>query len=385
MYYSKCFRTALAALALSLAALAQAPAPAPAPAPTPAPQAAPAAPAPWSAGPIDFSGLVDGYYDVNFNHPASGNNVNRNFDVRANSFSLNMAKLVMEHAPDPVGFRIDFGFGRAFDIFHASEPLTDGKDIMRHIMQAYVSLKPKNGAGFQFDFGKFATSAGAEVTETHLNWNYSRGFLYANGPYYHFGARVSKPITPYWTGGFQLVNGWNNVEDNNSGKTIGLTSALNSKKISLLNNYYVGPEKTGTNEGYRHFFDSVLLLNPSDKANFFINYDYGVDKGIKGTKGGNRPFYGIAFAGHFTANSWLSISPRYEFYNDIGGLITLQKQRLNSFTMTAEAKMTKGFLTRLEYRRDWSNKPYFDRGNELANHKNQNTILVGFIVFFGPK
>lgn len=31
------------------------------------------------------------------------------------------------------------------------------------------------------DFGKFYTSAGAELTETHLNWNYSRSLIYANG------------------------------------------------------------------------------------------------------------------------------------------------------------------------------------------------------------
>jgi hypothetical protein len=52
----------------------------------------------WSAGPIDFSGLVDGYYSLNFNHPASKTNNLRNFDVKANQFSLNMAKVVMEHA-----------------------------------------------------------------------------------------------------------------------------------------------------------------------------------------------------------------------------------------------------------------------------------------------
>ena len=54
----------------------------------PPPDAAPPAsppPAPvWSVGPIDFSGLVDAYYSLNFNHPASGNNQLRNFDTSAN-------------------------------------------------------------------------------------------------------------------------------------------------------------------------------------------------------------------------------------------------------------------------------------------------------------
>lgn len=42
---------------------------------------------------IDFSGLIDGYYSFNFNHPASKVNTWRNFDVKADSFALNFAKL----------------------------------------------------------------------------------------------------------------------------------------------------------------------------------------------------------------------------------------------------------------------------------------------------
>ena len=48
-------------------------------------------------------------------------------------------------------------------------------------------------------------------------------------------------------------------------------------------------------------------------------------------------------------------------------------------------KMKEGFLTRLEYRRDWSDQPFFDRGNGLANYRSQDTITLGMIVFFGPK
>lgn len=346
---------------------------------TPAP--APAA-SPWSAGPIDFSGLIDGYYSFNANHPASRNNNLRNFDVRANSFSLNMAKLELQHGPDPVGFRLDVGFGRAFEIFHATEPLKNGADVFQHIMQAYVSVKPPNAGGLQVDFGKFFTSAGAELTETHLNWNYSRAFLYANGPYYHFGVRTSKPLTSWFTAGFQVLNGWNNVEDNNSGKTLGFTTAMTGKKISWFNTYLVGPEKLATNDGYRHFWDTVVTMTPHEKAQFYVNFDYGVDK-VKG--GQDNDWYGVAFAHRFSPNSWFALSPRIEFYNDKKGFITGTQQELKEFTLTADFKMKEGFLTRVEYRRDWSNQPYFDRGNELASSKTQSTFLVGFIAYFGPK
>jgi hypothetical protein len=344
----------------------------------PAPDPAPAAAAPWTMGSIKITGLIDGYYSKNFGNPASGNNVLRNFDVKANSMTLNMTKLSLTHDADPVGFTLDIGFGRAWDVFHATEP--SGAGIVNYIPQAFVSLKPKNAGGLQIDFGKFYTSAGAELTETHLGWNYSRGYLYANGPYYHTGLRVTKPLTKSFSAGVQLVNGWNNVEDNNTGKTLGFTTAWTGSKVSWFNNYYTGPEKTGTNEGFRNFYDTVLNINPNDKTSMYINFDYGRDKRLTT---GSDTWVAIGVASKFQLSKTIAFTPRYEYYNDRDGFITGQAQKLNTFTMTGEYKWMQGLLSRLEYRRDWSNQPFYDRGNENASAKSQNTLLIGLVAFFG--
>ena len=356
--------------------------------PAPAdPAAVPAAAPVWSAGGIDFSGLVDGYADLNFNHPASKNNVIRNFDVKANQFSLNFAKLSMEHAADPVGFKLELAVGRAMEIFHATEPA--GGEVYKHLLQAYVSLKPAAFKGTQIDFGKFVTSAGAEVTETHLNWNYSRSLLFTNGPYYHFGLRTATPIGKHFTGGVQVINGWNNVEDNNSAKTVGLTAAFTSSKINWFNNYYVGNEKTDTlggvkikAPGLRHFYDTVVAVNPNGKANLLINFDYGTDQNPGGR---DSKFYGTSAAFRYAFSDRWAMSPRWDWYKDRDGFITGKTQTLQEFTFTVDCKLKEGFLSRFEYRRDWSNQPFFDRGNETGNWKNQDTVLVGMIVYFGPK
>src|SRR2546426_6117335 len=170
--FSKCFAAFLISSVLMLPALAQTPSTADPKAPDetaakPTPPAQePAAPAPptWSVGPIDFSGLVDGYYSFNANHPASQFNQLYNFDVKANQFSLNMAKLSMSHTADPVGFQVDLGFGRTFDIIHAGEAST-APSFLRNVEQAYVVLKPAKWKGFEIDLGQFVTSAGAEVIE----------------------------------------------------------------------------------------------------------------------------------------------------------------------------------------------------------------------------
>jgi len=338
------------------------------------PPAAPPAGA-WLGGPIRVSGLIDGYYLKNFNNPASGLNQLRNFDVKTNSLTLNMAKVVLEHDPSPVGFRIDFGFGKAFEIFHAAEP---GSSALDYIPQAYVSLRPRNAGGLQIDFGKFFTSAGAELTENDTNWNYSRSLIYANGPYYHAGLRVTKPLAESFTVGVQLLNGWNNVEDNNSGKTLGFTTAWTGEKVSWFQTYYTGPEKPETNKGFRNFYDTVLALTPTERALFTLNFDYGTEKLIEG---GSSDWIAVSGQARFLLTESFSVNPRLEYYYDKDGFITGTTQKIKEFTLTGEYKFNTGFMAKAEYRRDWSDAFYFERGNGgLA--KSQSTVLAGIVAWF---
>lgn len=374
---SKCALISLTAALIAASAFGQAPAPAPAPAP-----AAASAPPPWSVGGIDFSGLVDGYYDFNFNHPASQTNGLYNFDTAANQFSLNMVKLTMSHTADPIGFQVDFGFGHAFDMING----IDNNGLRtKNIEQAYVSWKPKGkDSGFQMDFGKFVTSAGAEVIESNANWNYSRSLLFSWAiPYDHFGLRMTE-TKGHFTGGFQLVNGWNNVEDNNSGKTMGFVGNISTKKVSWNNTYYTGPENPGTNTGWRNLYDTTVLFTPADKFNAYLNFDYGQNKSGSGSKEFTAKWYGVAAAAKFQMNDHNAITPRVEWFKDRDGFSTGVAQTVKEFTFTYEYKWTQGLLARLEYRRDWSNQPFFERGF-LGNTDHQDTLTLGIVAFFGPK
>jgi hypothetical protein len=44
--------------------------------------------------------------------------------------------------------------------------------------------------------------------------------------------------------------------------------------------------------------------------------------------------------------------------------------------LTGEFKIGDALLTRMEYRRDWSNTAFFDRGDNPGVHKSQSTVLV---------
>lgn len=322
--------------------------------------------------PLTVSGLLDTYAGYDFNHPASGYTLYRNFDVRANRAAISMARLAIQHE-GTLGFRVDLGLGKAWEVVNFQDT-ANGFRAMKYIPQAYVSLKPKQWKGAQVDFGKFYTSAGAELTEAHLDWNYSRSLIYANGPYYHFGLRASVPIRENFTVGAQLVNGWNNVEDNNSGKTLGLTTSLTAGKVTWANNYYVGPEKTNTNRGFRHFYDTVISTS-GPIVSTYVNVNYGLDRPAVGGRG--NEWVAIAGAAKFQLTPKISVSPRAELYDDRDGFITGRAQRIKELTITGEYKIHPHVVSRLEYRRDWSDAAVFERRATQDPVKNQSTVVVG--------
>jgi hypothetical protein len=354
-----------------------------APAQTPATQA-PAAPAPapppkspFTQGGMDFSFMFDGYVNGSYNHPDSGFNQLRNFDFRADTLHVNMGKITIDRAPAPVGFHLDVGFGQTFSVIHSTDR---APEALKYFEQAYVSLKPKSWKGVEIDAGEFVTSAGAEVIETNGNWNYSRSLLFSWAiPYYHFGVRATVPIGKF-TGGVQVVQGWNNIYDNNSGKTIGLTGAYAWKKVTWSHNYYVGPEKTKTNTGLRQLYDTTVLVNATDNFSYYVNFDYGRDKNIGS---GAATWTGIAGAARYALNKKFAVAGRLEWFDDVDGFSTGTAQKVKEFTVTGECKVTDWLLSRLEFRHDWSNQYFFQQGSGFA--KSQPTILLGMVAFFGPK
>ena len=59
-------------------------------------------------------------------------------------------------------------------------------------------------------------------------------------------------------------------------------------------------------------------------------------------------------------------------------------QKLKEVTFTGEYKLAEGLLTRAEYRHDWSNVPYFERGPLSGTFDSQDTFTIGIVAFFGP-
>lgn len=337
----------------------------------------------------EVSGFVDAYYGYNFNRPDVSTNVTvfdnqlRNFDTKHNQFSLNQAKIVLSNVPDQdhrLGFRFDLNFGPATEIIHAGEP--GGADVFRNLQQAYLSYLAPVGNGLQVDFGKFVTYHGNEVIETKDNWNYSRSILFAFGvPYYHYGVRLTYPVNDKFTLGFQMHNGYNNVVDNNARKSFSLQAIIKpTSKITFVQNYTGGPEQANNKDDNRHLFDGTLIYAVTDKVSFASNYFYVFDR-INGARVHAKGIVGYL---RLQPKESFAFTPRFEVYDDNDGFTTGRVQTVKSVTLTGERTLKGGLIGRLEYRRDFSDKNFFNKSTNRTVEA-QSTLTLGIIYSFSSK
>ncbi|HUL78208.1 MAG TPA: porin [Vicinamibacteria bacterium] len=347
-------------------------APTPGATPPAAPEAAPAAP---PSPRIDVTGFVDVYYEYNFNKvdPAL-----RTFDVQHNAFSLSLAEIAFAKGvttDSRVGFRVDLDFGKTADLVAAYEPEPDGKEIYKHVQQAYLSVLA--GSKLQLDAGKFVTPLGAEVIESQDNWNYSRSVLFGYAiPFYHMGVRATLPVSDKLSFAGYLVNGWNNSSEIYGGfPGVGVTATVKpSPKLTWIANYMASQEAKTADT--RHIFDTTLTLAATTKLSLQANYDYG--------KEGGMTWWGIAaYAKAQLRPSWAVVA-RYEYLDDSdGGFMTIG-QKAQTLTITSDHLLAGALKLRLEYRGDFTPQPFFvdDTGRKKDS---QHALLAGVVVTFGGK
>ncbi|HME00997.1 MAG TPA: porin [Terriglobia bacterium] len=380
-----------------------------APAVAPATAAAPGAPTLASLlGPLSITGFVDGNYGYNFEHPhlnapsvlAGNPNTGlsglRAFDSPSSQLGLNAVELILDKAPDAansrIGYHIALGAGNAINVVGSTEP--GGLGYLQYVKEAYGSYLAPLGKGLQIDFGKFVTQHGAEVIESKDNWNYSRSLLFTYAiPFYHFGLRAKYVFNDKYNFTAYLVNGWNNIVDNNTGKTVGLQFGWNpNKKFTFTQNYMVGPEEANNNKNIRQLWDTEATYSPTSKLSLMANVDYG--RGDRFFTYANPVWWaGVAGYVRYQINDNYALATRYEYYDDPYGYTTWLTasnnfpnpvpQHINEFTETFEHKIHGNFITRFEYRRDMASRATLYKGTTPVDY--QDTLAMGLIYTFDLK
>ncbi len=378
-------------------------------------QVAPQPSGPNLPGGTTLNFLFDGYYEFNFNQPIGRANLLRAYDVSSNSFSLNQADVVIENAPDPAngkryGARLDLQWGQATQTLQGNSTNEPRPDIYRSIFQAYGTYIFPVGSGLNVDFGKWASSLGIEGNYTKDQMNYTRSFWFNFLPFYHMGVRTNYKINDVLAANFWVVNGTQQTEAFNNFKDqlYGLVVTPN-KNVTWTLNYYRGQEHPDTvyypnggappgaptiqgvpfepipnaPTGHLDIFDSYVNWQASAKLTLALEADDVINR-LQPYSAPNRDWGGALYARYqFTPK--FAIASRAEYLSDRGELFSVVSQALKETTFTIDYKIADGFLTMLEWRRDFSNQPYFYTSILGNLKKEQNTAAMGVVWWFGPK
>ena len=365
---------------------------------------------------IDFA--IDGYYGYNFNHPIGRVNALRAYDVLSNNISLNQADVIFERAPDHetgrrYGARLDLQFGQATDTLQGNPINEPRPQIYRNIFQAYGTYIIPAGNGITVDVGKWSSSIGIEGNYTKDQINYSRAFWFDFLPFYHMGVRATYKVNDKLAINYWLVNGTNQAEATNGFKDelFGFVLTPN-KNIAWTANYYLGQEQpdravvapnspipvqpglsfapiTPAPDGRTHIFDSYVSWQRTPKFTLVLEGDYVIQRqwefAAPGHSAKPSEVWGGAAYARYQLTPKFAIGTRAEYLDDRGGLFSGITQALKENTFTLEYKLGEGFLTRAEYRRDFSNQPSFFTDTLGKLKKEQNTATLGLVWWMGRK
>jgi len=357
---------------------------------------------------------LDGYYGYNFNRPIGRVNLLRAYDVTSNSFSLNQANLVLEHAPDVTagnrfGARLDLQFGQATETLQGSAVNENRPQVYRPVFQAYGTYVVPVGSGLTVDFGKWASAMGIENNYTKDQINYSRSYFFNFLPFYHMGVRATYQFSDTVSLTYAVVNGVQQTEDFNGFKSQMMFLTLHPKKTVSWNiNYHGGQEQrdavTALNPGFPigatqpglpaapisptpngrlHIFDSYVTWTATPKLTLAAESDYVINRVFSHS----APTHVDGGAGYvrYQLTPKVALATRAEYLSDHGGLFSGVTQALKETTLTYEYKFAEGFLMRTEWRRDFSNVPFFRTDAPRILKKEQNTATVGLVWWFGRK
>jgi hypothetical protein len=358
--------------------------------------------------------FFDGYYAWNANRPLGRINLLRAYDITANNFSINQTGMVVERAVDPAagrrwGYRLDLMAGQATETLQGGAQNENRPQVYRNLFQAYGTYVVPVGKGLTVDFGKWASALGAENNYTKDQINYSRSYFFNFLPFYHMGFRNTYAVNDKLSLSYWLVNGANQTEDFNGFKSqLGQAVITPTKHLSWTINYYNGQEQRDLNptfnpgsplipsqpglsispirpipRGRFHVIDTYAFWSATDKLTLGGELDYVISR-VELNGAPQRITGGAAYL-RYQLTPKTYFGQRYTRLNDHGGLFSGTRQNLNDLTSTFGFRPAEGFETRLEYRRDFSNVPFFLRSHPGSLSEHQATFTLGLLWWFGGK
>ncbi len=366
--------------------------------------------------PVDPDSLTGGHggrFGLVINGFAAGN-LNYNFNTDENSFESSVLAVSLFRA---LSDRVSF-FGQVTVHKEESSPFAPAAEperirflAIRHSaeeeessfsteidnLQVAWAADPRHGVSIVF--GKFDSPLAIERDDAPLNFQATPSFVFDFArPVKFTGLMARQTFSPKFEGYAILLNGWDVDSDNNHAKTGALYGIWSPWPIAHFGLGVIhGAEKDGRTGDRRTTGVATILVQQTDSWAWGEEFVYGSEP-HSAQDGGAATWFGDMFFTHHRLGKHWALTLRTDYFDDIEGSRTGQRQVLRSFTLSPQYLIGGGFFglyrtldrtslripevtVRLDLRYDRSTERVFASKTGQARRDNKSATLQVIYVF----
>ncbi len=329
---------------------------------------------------VSFGAFVDGYYAYDFGRPKNFDRVFTTQAARHNEFNVNLGYVEAKLAATRVRGRLALQAGTSVQSNYSGEPgigSVSGPSVSRHLQEAFAgyAITPK----LWIDGGIFLSWIGMESFISRDNLTYTRSLSADYTPYYESGARLTWQPTQRLTALLAVVNGWQNISENNQDKAIGTRLDFTPTSTTTLSYYDFFGNEVGS--GRLRTLNGVGLkssLTPTLTVQ--ANFDYGTQD--KPDNVGHSSWWSSGLIGKVQVTPSVGVSARVERYSDpdqviiVTGVAPAFKSTMASAGIDVAPLANSRFLWRSEVRGTWADNSIFPDRSEKSGLSKHNYVVV---------
>ena len=268
---------------------------------------------------VTFGGFVDAYYAWDAGRPPSfdrsfaGGALFTTQPARHNEFNVNLAYLEGVVTGPRVRGRFALQAGTSVQSNYSGEPrqgTVSGPSLGQHIQEATAGYRLADG--LWVDAGIFYSNMGMESWVSRDNPTYTRSLVGDYSPYYSSGVKLTWAATPKLTARVDLVNGWQNISENNSGKGAGIRLDYAVSPAGTLSYYNFFSGEVGTR---LRTFNGVGAKIAAGPWTLLGEADVGTQERAPGTDG-TSTWLNTAGVVRYQATPLVGVSARLEYTDD---------------------------------------------------------------------
>lgn len=328
---------------------------------------------------LSLGAFLDSYYAFDFNNPKDHEREFTTQPVRHNEFAVNLAYIEAILKRDKVRSRLALQYGNSVAKNTSSEPTigaTSGPEHNQIFQEAYVGTRI--GENTWIDMGIFLGNIGSESWISKDNWTYTRALFLDYVPYYSAGVRLEHKLGEGEAFQVQVLNGWQNMSENNHGKAIGMqyTKAYTEKFTFTYNNFFGDEQVVSSAPRFRGYHDFIFKWLYSEEWQYLWAVDVGHQS--QQNNDGVNGWMATALTVRHVLNPTQALAFRGEYYNDThqSNVLTGTPNGFNVLgaSMNFDQHLDQKAMWRTELRGFYSEDKVFPQGNAKKNR------LDGFLV-----